>query len=83
MNEVKIPYDNNGIFDGDTFFRMEFEAWCYTRGTFNKIKLRAWNINFLIERLKQYEKESQSKILYKQLSRNLLELHYLGKDWKD
>ena len=81
MKETRVPPDKNGIFDGDTFFKSEFDAWCYTCGTFNKIKLRTWNINFLIQRLKQYEEESRSKILYKQLSRNLLELHYLGENW--
>jgi len=81
MNEVKMPPDKNGIFDGDSFYEQEFKAWCYTCGTFNVIKLRTWNINLLKSRLKMYEEKYKNKILYKQLSRNLLELHYLGKDW--
>jgi hypothetical protein len=82
MKDQKIPYDNNGVFDGDSFYELEYNAWISTCGTFNVIKLRSWNMNFLKERLNKYGEKSRSKILYKQHSKHLLELHYLGKNWK-
>lgn len=83
MNESRIPPDKNGIFDGDSFYEQEFKAWCYTCDTYNRIKLRTWNISLLISRLNVYEKKYRNKILYKQLSRNLLELQHLGAYWND
>ena len=79
--DTQEPPDRNGLFDGDSFNDLEFRAWLNTVATYPRIRLRSYQKNKLIAKIKKMSEKNFARIGIKELSPTRIEIYFKGRKW--
>lgn len=79
--DTQEPPDRNGVFDGDSFNELEFKAWLGTVTTWPRLKLRSYNKNSLIYKIKKLRKANGVDLILKHITPTIIEIEFNGKKW--
>lgn len=81
MFDTQVPPDKNGTFDGDSFNELEFRAWLGTVATYPKIRLRSFQKNKLISKIKRLSEKNYTVLLIREISPTTIEIIFQGLKW--